>query len=302
MAYVVDANVHVIAAGRRRYPVAPLRGKLPAWAGGAHSTAEAFLEHMRIAGVHQAALAHPASVYGYDNSCCLDSASRYPESFVALGAIDVADQEAGAALRWLVEQRGLGAIRFERRDARDPSEWLDAPATMSLWQEAARHRTCVSLPTVRRMSDLPALRRVLERFPTVRVLLRRMAGAPAEDGPPYEAAKDLFALAEFPNVYLTFSQHNIEDARKGKSNPQAFFEAFISKFGARRLMWGSFFPANRATPEAPYKGLVDRVREELSFLQQDDRDWLLGETARNLFPSLRDAAGQKAKDYAGLAP
>lgn len=287
MAYVVDANVHLIAADRREYPVAPSDGKLPAWAEGEGSTAEAFLQHMRQADVHQALLAHPTSVYGYDNSYCLDSAERYPQSFIALGAIDVSDPEAAATLGRLVDQRGIRGIRLEPRDARQPSEWLAAPGTMSLWQEAAKNGVCVSLPTVRRMEDLPALRRVLERFPTVAVLLRRMVGAPTEDGPPYEAAKDIFALAEFPNVYFTFSLHNIEGARKGKSTPQAFFEAFINKFGARRLLWGSFFPANRAAPEAPYKGLLDRAREELSFLPRDDRDWLLGETARSLFPSPR---------------
>jgi predicted TIM-barrel fold metal-dependent hydrolase len=120
-----------------------------------------------------------------------------------------------------------------------------------------------------------------------------MVQPPIEDGPPYKAAADLFALAEFPNVYSTFSHLNIDETNKGKSTHQAFFETFIERFGARRLMWASFFPAYRATPEAPIKGLIDHVRAKLSFLTQRDLDLVLGETARDLYPSIRQVSGTR---------
>lgn len=283
MAHVVDANAHVMAADG---------GGSAASAGEARdpheATAEELLAYMHEAGVHQAVIVpHPPG--SYDNSYCIEAAQRYPESFVAIGKIDVADQEAIARLRQLVEQPGIGGLRFELRDGRDRSEWLDAPETIPLWEGAARRPVSVSLPSVRRSDQLPALRRVLEGFPTVPIiLLHGMAEVPVEDGPPYQQASDFFALAEFPHVYFAFAHREIADKTKGKSTCRAFFEAFVRRFGASRLMWASFFPS-RATADAPLKGLFDPVLEELSFLSRDDLDWVLGGTARSLFPSLRGA-------------
>ena len=276
MAYVVDANVHVIASDRQRYPVAPRRGTLPEWAEG---SAEDLLEHMRLAGVDQTILVHSAAIYGNDTSYTLDSAERYPDCFAALVGVDVGASDARDTLSRLVEQHRIAGIRFERGGGQAASEWLDAADTLHLWREAARRGIFVSLPSVRNLEGVPSLRRVLATFPSVRVVLRQLLGAP------YEDASELFTLGEFPNVYFTFSLHNIEAARKGTSTPQALFDAFIGRFGADHLMWGSFYPAHRGTPEAPYKGVIDQVRDGLAFLPHTQRDWLLGETARSLFPA-----------------
>ena len=288
MAYVVDTNIHVFAADQRRYPLVPSSGKLPAWADGTHLTAEELLDHMQQAGVHQAALVHSSALYGYDNSYSLDSAERYPESFVSVGAIDTGADAAADSLSYLTDERGIGGVRLEREDGKDASEWLNSPSTTVLWGLAAKKHISVSLPSVR-MNDLATVRLALERFPSVPVFLRRLADAPAEDGPPYEGAKELLDLSSFPNLYLTFSSHNIEAASKGESTPKEFFETFIERFGANRLMWASFFPANKAASGPPYKGMVDRTREDLSFLKESDRDALLGGSARSLFPSLSGA-------------
>jgi len=283
--YVVDTNVHLLAVDPHGHPVPPPTGNVPTWWEGA--TAEQVRGHMRHAGIDHALVVATGS---YDDSYCVTSAQRYPDSFTAIGKIDVSNPEAGAALGRLAGQSGVGGIRFEwRAEGADPSDWLDAPEVLPLWDEAAKKNIRVSLASVRKLEHLTALRRVLERFPTVTVILRRMVQPPVEEGPPYEASKGLFALAEFPNVYSTFSHLNIEETNKGRSTHQAFFEAFIDRFGARRLMWASFFPAYRATQEAPIQGLLDYVRGELAFLSQGDLDWLLGGTARSLYPSMRPA-------------
>jgi len=285
VAYIVDTNVHVLAADADGRPVPSPSGNVPTWAPGA--TAEDLRGFMEQAGVDHA-LVVPSG--DYDNSYTLASAQRYPESFTAVGKIDVTDPEAGTLLEWLSGQPGIGGLRFEAPEGRESADWLEAPATLALWQQAAATGMCVGLASVRRMNQLPAVRRLLERFPTVPIILRRMVEVPTEDGPPYEAAKDFFALAEFPNVYSTFSHLNVTDAKKGKSTPRAFFQACVDQFGANRLMWASFFPAYKATPEAPVKGLIEYVRDELSFLSGSDLDWVLGETARKLYLSRREAA------------
>jgi hypothetical protein len=54
-------------------------------------------------------------------------------------------------------------------------------------------------------------------------------------------------------------------ARRGKSTPKEFFTRLIDRFGTRRLMWGSNFPA---TYDRSLKDQFDLARQELSFLPQ----------------------------------
>jgi predicted TIM-barrel fold metal-dependent hydrolase len=275
--YVVDANAHVV----RAEPVppgfeAPERED---------ATAEELLAYMRQAGVQQALLVpHPQS--SYDNTYCIETAQRYPDAFVAVGKIDAVDPDVATGARRLIEQSHVVGLRLDASGREDPLEWLAAPQTASIWEIASSEGLSISLPTVRRLDHLPLLGRLLERHPDVPVILMHgIQAVPVDDGPPYEEARDFFALAEVPNLYLAVTQHNLEDTARGRSTPRAFFEILVSRFGANRLLWASFFPA-RAPADAPLKGLLDPVREGLSFLPQTDLDWILGETARGLSPAL----------------
>jgi predicted TIM-barrel fold metal-dependent hydrolase len=280
-------SAHIFSGDRTRFPLAQrLRGKLPVWAKGRQSLpAEEFLGLMRENGVNQAALVHQMAVYDTDHSYVLDVRKRYPESFVVMGAVDVAYRHAVNMANWLVEEP-VDILRFEHADAMDPELWLNAPQTMPLWDEASRVGIPVSIPFVQ-MRHVPLLRKVIERYPNMPMLLRRLGGPPTEDGPPYRAAQDFFSLADFPNVHFIFSRENIRAAEKGNSTARAFFEACISAFGAGRLMWGSYYGTNVATGDMQYRDLIDDVRSGLSFLREEECDLLLGESARNLIPGLR---------------
>jgi predicted TIM-barrel fold metal-dependent hydrolase len=94
----------------------------------------------------------------------------------------------------------------------------------------------------------------------------------------------LFELARYPNVYLKVTHRNFEEARNGRSTPEAFFGRLVKEFGADRIAWGSNFPAARQKlPE-----LVALGRDSLAFLPQPDRDWIFKKTALTLYPALRD--------------
>jgi L-fuconolactonase len=289
VAKVVDMSAHIFSDDRTRFPLAQrLRGKLPVWAKGRQSLpAEEFLDLMRENGVDQAALVHQMAVYDTDHSYVLDIRRRYPENFVVMGAIDIAYRHAQSMTSWLVEER-VDVLRFEHADAMDPDLWLEAPQTTPLWEEAAGSGIPVSIPFVQ-VRHIPRLRRIIGRYPDMPLLLRRMGVPPIEDGPPYGAAEEFFSLAEFPNLYFIFSRDNVRAAQKGNSTPQAFFEASIRAFGAKRLMWGSYYGTNVATGDMQYRDLIEDVRDALSFLGAEDREYLMGESARALLPGLRRA-------------
>ena len=79
--------------------------------------------------------------------------------------------------------------RFDHDPALDVAEWIDSPRVRPVWEEAAKGNVAVSLPWVQ-VRHIPLLRSVIERFPTVPMVLRRFAGVAMEDGPPYEQGKD----------------------------------------------------------------------------------------------------------------
>ena len=52
-------------------------------------------------------------------------------------------------------------------------------------------------------------------------------------------------------------------------------------------MWGSNFPSSR---EGGYFGQVQLGLAALSWLSDDDRNWIMGETAHKLWPMLQASA------------
>ncbi|MGA7872567.1 MAG: amidohydrolase family protein [Candidatus Binatus sp.] len=107
---------------------------------------------------------------------------------------------------------------------------------------------------------------------------------PTADGAPYKAAEPTLQLARFPNFYLKFSTENLCAAVKGKSTAKDFFRCLLDRFGAKRMMWGSNFPA---TFDRGLKEQLELALNELSFVSEEDRRWLFSETALTLWPMLR---------------
>src|ERR1700730_4473524 len=135
-----------------------------------------------------------------------------------------------------------------------------------------------------RFHQVPRIPPVLERFSSVPVALDHVAVPRLSDGPPYDSLKPLFDLVRFPNFYLKFSSETLYASRRGKSTLREFFNRLVSEFGAKRMMWGSNFPA---TNDSGLKEQLLMARRELAFLSAEDQRWLFGETALRLWPDLR---------------
>ena len=113
-------------------------------------------------------------------------------------------------------------------------------------------------------------------------MIDHFARAEAADGPPFAAAAPLFALARYPNVHLKLTHRPNEASKKGNATSEAFLGRAVKEFGASRMLWGSNFPA--AKPPLPE--LIAMARNALSFLPQQDQDWIFFKTAQKLYPAL----------------
>ena len=284
-AMIIDAHVHPVAPDTQRYPIDPVGGQQSPWSIGVSMTPDQLLAEFAKRGVDAACLVQAATVHGYDNSYCVESAAKDPGKFVAMGSIDALAPKAAETLRHWVKDRGMAAVRLiVEASTGSTGRWLDDPQTYPVWETAQELGIPICLQM--RANALDMAQRMVERFAGVKVLVDHFARAKFDDGPPYAQAADLWAMAKYPNVYMKFSPYTYRESAEGQSTTQAFFETALERFGARRLIWGTNFPNHRGSDAGPYTDLVDEAQEALAFASQEDRDWMFGGTIRSIFPSL----------------
>jgi predicted TIM-barrel fold metal-dependent hydrolase len=278
---IIDSHCHVIATDTKRYPLKPLFGKQSDW------SAEHPLDYPDMvkanvdAKLDKAILVQASSAYAFDNSYVADSVAAHPERFTGVFSVDVVASDAVQKMKhWM--GRGLTGMRiFTSGSTHAEQETFFAEeAAFPAWMFASDQGLSVCMQM--RVKGLPLLETVLQRFPKARVIVDHFARAEAADGPPFAAAAPLWALSKYPNVTLKITHRPIEQAVKGKSTPQAFLGKAVSEFGANRLIWGSNFPA---APQ-PLPELIAMARNALSFLPQQDQDWIFYKTAQSLYPAL----------------
>jgi predicted TIM-barrel fold metal-dependent hydrolase len=283
----VDTHVHVVATDQERYPLQPSSAQTGAksntvasWFNQMPITAEQLLERMEAAEVDRAVLVQPVSAYHYDNSYAADSALRHPKRFISIGVIDMLTGGAANCLEYLVQERGMRGLRITAV-VEGAETQLDDPRTYPVWERAASLRlpVCVHIDP----QHIPMLRNLLKRFPTVTVAVDHLAHSVGY-GQPNELAEELFSLAESPNVYVKFSTPNLGVRGTGTTVSHEYIQQVVECFGARRVMWGSNFPA---TYDRSYREMIDASYQVLSFLQPEDQRWIFGETALSIWPGLR---------------
>jgi len=275
----VDVHPHVISTDTSRYPRDPLGGSQSDWSRDRPVSAEGMVAAMDEAGVSRSALVQAATCYGYDNSYLADAVAAFPGRFAGVFSVDVFRDDARERIgHWM--KKGLHGLRvfiaghtMAAKDAR-----LDDPRAFPAWELASDLGLTVSVQL--RAAGLPQLETVIARFPRARILLDHMARPLIEDGPPYAEAQSLFALARHPNLFLKLTTHNLRESRKGKATPETFFLRVVAEFGARRIAWGSNYPASEGT----LAGLLAEARAALAPLPEADRDWIFRGTAVALYP------------------
>lgn len=272
---IIDTHVHVVAGDHDKYPVLP---DAPDWP---VNEIEMLVRDMDAAGITKAVLVQTMFTYGFDNRYMIDCAAKYPGRFETVCVIDPVAADAPVTLTELVEKHGVRGVRLMPRGQKEGMLW-DAQ-TFPLWRRAGELGIPVTVAA--ELPHLPQMPAVVARFPEVKIAFEHMWGI--ELGPsPFEKIAPIFALAQFPNVYLKLCPNNSHAVREAKGTAPQFFGALIERFGIRRLMWGSNFPAH------PHRfgDLAARLaimHEDFAFLPAADRAWFFAGSALSLWPGLR---------------
>jgi L-fuconolactonase len=278
---IIDIHPHIVSDDERSYPPAPLFGKRSDWSQESPNTVESLIAAMDEAGVAKAAVVHSSTTYGFDNSYVLDGCNRYPQRLVAVGSVDVLNDNVERTMRGLAQQ-GLAGLRIftggSTKDF-DPSE-LDNPKSFRAWELLAELGLpmCVQTGPI----GLPQITMLARKFPNVKIILDHLARPDVLDGAPYRNAAGLFALADLPNIYLKLTPRIFGDVKKEQASAETFFPRVVEAFGARRMAWGSNFP----TSPGSLREILAAAQAGLACLSEEDRAWIFGRTAQQLYPAL----------------
>ena len=229
-------------------------------------TYEKLLPLMDEAGVDRAIIVPP----GGPNEYALEAAARYPGRFAVMGVVPITDPKAAERLPSWKQQPGMLGIRsyFNRTASvrlRDgTADWL--------WPAAEK----AGIPIMFLAFEMGALINIVERHPSLVVIIDHMGLSidAVKDGLKDALIDTTVSLAKFPNVSVKLSGIGAYSSepypwRDMTTHLHRVFDAY----GPRRCYWGTDITNSFA--KASYAQRIAHM-EELTFLSEDDKDWILG--------------------------
>jgi L-fuconolactonase len=275
---IVDTHVHVVSNDKVRHPLAP---GATGWSTEVTNPVEDLIAAMDSAGVDRATLVQPVGTYALDNSYQVDSANQFADRTVSVGILDPVAEDAADKLTYWVSERGMQGVRLvSQADA-------DDERANPIWTRAQELGIPISVAGGGQPDRIDKIRAMATRFPGVIVAPDHMAGWSNATEQREEMTKALVELAGLPNAYLRISTTSLGLYDSLDESEKDMFKRVLDALTPQRVMWGSNFPGSR---EGGYGALVELGKTALPFLSNDDRNWILGDTALTLWPSLKGPA------------
>jgi len=284
MSSIIDIHPHIVSPDTKKYPLDPLGGTQSTWSTERPTTYDDLLRAMDDAGVAKAAIVHSSTAYGYDNSYVADAVQAVPSRFTGVYSIDVLAPDAVKTFDyWL--GRGCTGMRLFTTGSTLPDQatWFADAESYPFWEHAGAKNVpvCVQM----KQEGIPLLRKIMDKFPKVTIILDHLSQSPFKDGPPYNGTEEFLSLAKYKQVFLKITPVNITPKGGwGKGTPDTFFPLFVNAFGADRIGWGSNFPNSVGA----MKEILTTAQKAFSFAKPSDQDWIFGKTALTLYPSLKN--------------
>jgi L-fuconolactonase len=239
------------------------------------ATPETLLDLMKANGVSKTVIIQVIH-YRYDNRYLADVLQRYPGTFQGVCRVDPLDPQAPDHLSRLTAQ-GFRGVRLS--PAGDASgDWFHGPLMPPLWARCQELK--VPMTVLAPIARMPEVARLLEELPDLTVVVDHMADCPIDQ--PAELEK-LIALKRYGNVYVKIS-HTWSISRQPYPwlDAQQYVKRLYDAYGPRRLMWATDWPIVEG--KSTYAQALAVVRDEMKFLNAEDRRWMLSGTIERVWP------------------
>jgi predicted TIM-barrel fold metal-dependent hydrolase len=264
---IVDAQVHLWKAATPERPWVPgMVPQLPEPFG-----YDKLIPMMNEAGVDRVVIV-PPSWEGDRVDYALEAVGKYPDRFAVMGRIPLRNPQSAGLLPTWREQKGMLGIRVTFLGAQAP--WLTDGTADWFWPEAEKARIPVMFLTSGKTAEFA---RIAERHPRLPLIIDHMGVnlEIAKAGKIPDAIEQSVALAKYPNVSVKLSA---APAYSSEAYPFRDMTPHIHRlfdaFGPQRCHWGTDMTNSFA--KASYRQRVTHFTEELGFLSEEDKDWIMG--------------------------
>ena len=266
---IIDPHVHVWKHDPR-YPFAK-EARPPE----RDATPETLLDLMKANGVSKTVLIQVIH-YRYDNSYTAAVLKQYPQYFQAVCRVDPLDPAAPDHLSRLTGQ-GFRGVRLSPA-GNASGDWFRGPLMPPLWKRCAELKVPMTL--LAPITRMPEAGELISKFPDLTVVIDHMADCPVDQ--PAELEK-LIALRRYPKVFVKIS-HTWSLSRQPYpyADAQELVKRLYDSFGPQRLMWATDWPIVEQT--ATYRQALTVVRDDMKFLNAEDKRWIMNRTIRQVWP------------------
>jgi predicted TIM-barrel fold metal-dependent hydrolase len=217
----------------------------------------------------------PPSWEGYHNEYAMEAAKKWPHRFAVMGRLRLDDPKSKEALATWKDQPGMLGVRhtFNRLQ----SSWLTDGTADWFWPAAAKAGIPVMTPTSGRGPDFL---RIVERNPDLVFIIDHMnlSDEVAKQKKIPEAVAECILFAKYPNVQVKMSSvpHKSSEGYPFRDMTDHLHRVFDA-FGPRRCFWGTDLTAGiDRFPKFTYQQRITHFTEELPFLTESDKDWVMG--------------------------
>ena len=265
---IVDAQVHLWKANTPDWPWVPgANPQLPE-----PFTIERALPLMDEAGVDRVVIVPPT--LNDRNDYALEAHKRYPDRFAVMGRIPLQDPKSAALLPKWKEQPGMLGVRVTFNTPAT-LKWLSDGTADWFWPAAEK----AGLPVMfLAFGEVPRFAPIAQRHPGLHLIIDHMGvnTAIAKEGRMGEQIGHAVALAKYPNVSIKMSNlvnSSLEPYPFRDLTPH--LKRVFDAYGPQRCYWGTDL-TNTSFARVTYRQRITHFTEELSFLTEDDKDWVMG--------------------------
>ena len=268
---IVDSHVHVWKKDPR-FPWAKETKNPP----DKDASAEMLLELMKKNGVERTVIIQVIH-YRWDNSYLASVLKQYPKMFHGVARVNPEDPAAPDHLSKLVKEQRFRGVRLSPA-ASAAGDWIKGLLMPPLWKRCQELKVPMTLlMPVTRCVDAAAL---IEKHPDLTVVVDHMADSPIDK--PQELEK-LMALKRYPKVFVKISHTwSLSKQEFPWRDTHDQVKRLYDAFGPRRLMWGTDWPVSEH--KARYEQTLAVVRDEMKFLNDEDKSWMLSKTVERVWP------------------
>ena len=268
---IIDSHVHIWKSDPK-YPWAkettdpPKEDALP----------ETLLELMKANGVSGTVIIQ-VIYYRWDNSYMFDVIRSHPGLFRGVCRVDPESSKAASDLARVRKMPGFAGIRLSPAPGPE-GDWIKGPMMAPLWNLTRSLGSTMTLLTS--TTRLPDVANLIQSYSDLDVVIDHMADCPLNNR---QELQKLLDLARFPHVYIKISHMwSLSKQSYPYLDTHEMVHRIYDKFGPRRMMWATDWPLVQAY--CTYAQALSLVRDELKFLNSEDKEWILGRTVERVWP------------------